>query len=123
MEGVPETGEEHQQGNRRHGDAAHVGVEDHEEVAYEHPAEVTAHVAKTVGDLADEGDFDVGVLLGRVDGHAQPSFAIFTTALTMLALSDTLLSMAFWMSSKSKMLVTIPFKFTFPAATASIAMG
>ena len=49
--------------------------------------------------------------------------AIFTTALTMLALSATLRSMAFWMSSKSKMSVTMPFKFTLPEATASMAMG
>lgn len=42
--------------------------------------------------------------------HTFVSSAIFTTALTMLALSEMLLSMAFWMSSKSKMLVTMPFR-------------
>ena len=55
--------------------------------------------------------------------HTFVSSAIFTTALTMLALSEMLLSMAFWMSSKSKMLVTIPFRLILPEATASIAMG
>lgn len=42
--------------------------------------------------------------------HTFVSSAIFTTALTMLALSEMLLSMAFWMSSKSKILVTMPFR-------------
>ena len=55
--------------------------------------------------------------------HTFVSSAIFTTALTMLALSEMLLSMAFWMSSKSKMLVTMPFRLILPEATASIAMG
>lgn len=49
--------------------------------------------------------------------------AILTTAFTMLLLSETLRSIAFCMSSKSKMSETIPFKLTLPVATASIAIG
>lgn len=51
------------------------------------------------------------------------SYPIFTTAFTIFALSRTLLSIASWMLSKSKTWVTIPFRFTFPAATASMAIG
>ena len=50
-------------------------------------------------------------------------YEIFTTDFTMSALSLTLRSIAFWMSSKSKTLVTTPFTLTFPVATASMAMG
>lgn len=50
-------------------------------------------------------------------------FVILTTALTILALSDILLSIAFCISLKSKILVTIPFRFILPAETASIAIG
>ena len=55
--------------------------------------------------------------------YYQYFYEIFTTDFTMSALSLTLRSIAFWMSSKSKILVTTPFTLTFPVATASIAMG
>ena len=54
---------------------------------------------------------------------ADQSLVIFTTAFTMLALSWMLWSIAVCISSNGKMLVTIPFRFTLPDATASIAIG
>ena len=123
VDGVPKPGDQHQQRYRCHRNGAYVCVEDHQEIAHEHPAEITAHIPEAVSDFADKRDLYVHILGGFVRFHPQPSPAIRTTALTILALSATLRSMAFWMSSKSKISVTMPFKLTFPAATASIAMG
>ena len=47
-------GRKHQCGYGAHADAEHVGVENHEEVAYEHPTEVASYIAHTIGKLADE---------------------------------------------------------------------
>ncbi|TCL57175.1 hypothetical protein EDD76_10937 [Kineothrix alysoides] len=59
------------------------------------------------------------VPVDMVDIHQQ----ILMTDFTIFALSATLASIAFWISSKSKTLVTIPFKLILPPATASIAIG
>ena len=123
IDGVPKPGNQHQKGNRSHRDAAYVRIEDHEEIAHEHPAEITAHITEAIGDFADQRDFYVRLLRRFFTRHDQPSFAMRTTAFTMFALSATLLSIAFWISSKSNTSVTMPFRLTRPAATASIAMG
>ena len=54
VHGIPDARYEHQCGYGAHADAEHVGVENHEEVAYEHPTEVASYIAHAIGKLADE---------------------------------------------------------------------
>ena len=78
---VPEAGDQHQQRNRRHADAADIGVENHQKIADKHPAEIAADVAHAVGDLADQRNLDIGVLLpGRCGGtaHSAQLLSLFT---------------------------------------------
>ena len=60
---IPEAGNQHQQGHGRHADTADIGIEDHQEIADKHPAEITAHIAHAIGDFADQWNFDIGILL------------------------------------------------------------
>ena len=53
---IPESGDKHQGCHGAHTDAKHVGVENHEKVADEHPAEVATHITHAIGEFADEGD-------------------------------------------------------------------
>ena len=95
VDGVPKPGNQHQKGNRSHRDAAYVRVEDHKEVAHEHPAEIASHVAEAISYLADQRNLYVCLLRHIFTRHDQPSFTMRTTAFTMFALSVTLLSIAF----------------------------
>ena len=54
VHGIPYSRYKHKCGYGAHSDAKHVGVENHEEVAYEHPTEVAAYIAHSIGNLADE---------------------------------------------------------------------
>ena len=59
VDGVPESGYKHQGCYGTHADSEHIGVENHEEVAYEHPTEVAAHIAHAIGELTDEGNLSL----------------------------------------------------------------
>ena len=63
VDGIPESGDEHQGCHSTHTDAENVGVKDHEEVAHEHPRKVATDIAHTVCDFADEGNFAMRVIL------------------------------------------------------------
>ena len=59
VDGVPESGHKHQGCYGTHADSEHIGVENHEEIAHEHPTEVAAHIAHTIGELTDEGNLSL----------------------------------------------------------------
>ena len=59
VDGVPESGNKHQCSNGTHTDSEHISIEYHEEVAHEHPTEVAAYIAHTIGELADEGNLSL----------------------------------------------------------------
>ena len=83
IDGIPEAGDQHQEGHCRHADAADIGVKNHQEVANEHPAEVAAHIAHAVSDFTDQRDFDVRILLFRLCcvTHTARSFLLLTRCL------------------------------------------
>ena len=54
VHGIPYSRYEHKCGYCAHSDAKNVGVENHKEVANEHPTEVAAYIAHSIGNLADE---------------------------------------------------------------------
>lgn len=79
VDGVPESGNKHQGCYGTHADSEHIGVENHEEVAHEHPTEVAAHIAHAIGELTDEGTFPVD------DSLASCSFVKHSLAYCQLA--------------------------------------
>ena len=65
VDGVPEPGEEHQGRHRSHADAEHIGVEYHQKISHEHPAEIASHVAHAVCDLADQRHLHICISLSH----------------------------------------------------------
>ena len=56
IDGVPDAGYQHQGRHGPHADTEDVRIEDHQEVADKHPAEITSHIAHAVSQLAHERD-------------------------------------------------------------------
>jgi len=81
VHGIPYSRYEHKCSHRAHSDAKHVGVENHEEVAYEHPTEVAAYIAHSIGNLADERH--TAIVFGSI--HILLGFCYFSDAKLMLS--------------------------------------